>query len=505
MHDQDGWEPRIAVDEGGARPLYLRISDALRRDVRRGRLRPGQRLPGSRTLADDLGVHRNTVLAALDELSAQGWIVRVPARGTFIASDLPPATPGRAGAATSSHALTPGFDLPREARGPSERYRRARRDEPQPGTLMLAGGLPDTRLVPADLLARAYRRALRRSAREVLSYGDPRGSLRLRQAIAQMLAATRGVVAAPEALLVTRGAQMGLHLVGQLLGRSPRGARERPVIAVERYGYPPAWEALASGGAELVPLPVDAHGLDVEALAALAESRPVRAVYLTPHHQYPTTVPLAPARRLRLLELAARRRMAVIEDDYDHEFHFSGAPLLPLASADERGVVLYVGTLSKIFAPGLRIAWVVATPQVIERLARLRLGIDRQGDLAVEHAVAELLEDGEVARHARRMRRVYSERRAVLQAALSRELAEVLSYELPAGGLALWCRARGVDVDAWCQRAAELGARFDPASSFLFSSGRRPYVRLGFAPLDEVEIDEAIRRVACALRPRRLR
>ena len=115
MHDQDGWEPRIAVDEGGARPLYLRISDALRRDVRRGRLRPGQRLPGSRTLADDLGVHRNTVLAALDELSAQGWIVRVPARGTFIASDLPPATPGRAGAATSSHALTPGFDLPRDS------------------------------------------------------------------------------------------------------------------------------------------------------------------------------------------------------------------------------------------------------------------------------------------------------------------------------------------------------------------------------------------------------
>src|SRR6185436_18931255 len=152
------------------------------------------------------------------------------------------------------------------------------------------------------------------------------------------------------------------------------------------------WEAFRAAGATLVPIPVDRDGIDVDRLAALASSRPLAAIYVTPHHQYPTTVTLKAARRLALLELARSRRFAIIEDDYDHEFHYDGRPVLPLASADTAGVVVYVGTLSKILAPGLRLGFVVAPPPLADRLVQLRLYADRQGDQVMEAAVAELIE-----------------------------------------------------------------------------------------------------------------
>ncbi len=381
-----------------------------------------------------------------------------------------------------------GFDL--DARAP----------EPHPppvyakGVLVLTGGVPDVRLVPASLLARAYRRALRVESASALGYGDPRGHERLRAALAAMLSALRGLAAGPDEVIVTRGSQMAIDLVARTL------IAPGDVVAVEALGYRPAWEALRLAGARLVPLPVDASGLRVDALEALAARERVRAVYLTPHHQYPTTVVLAPGRRLSLLALAKARRMAILEDDYDHEFHFEGRPVLPLASADDAGVVVYVGTLSKVLAPGLRIGFVVAPPPLIERLAARRAFVDRQGDRAVERAVAELLEDGDVQRHARRVRRVYQARRGVLAEALGRRLGSVLSFPLPAGGMALWARVdEAVDVDAWAERALEKGVAFFPGRRFAFDGRRRPFVRLGFAALGEEELEEAVRRMAAAL------
>ena len=217
--------------------------------------------------------------------------------------------------------------------------------------------------------------------------------------------------------------------------------RPGDVVAVEALGYRPAWSALAATGARLVPVPVDEHGLDVDALEALAARERLRAVYVTPHHQYPTTVMLDAGRRLRLLELARTHRIAVIEDDYDFEFHYEGRPVLPLAAADRHAVVVYIGTLSKILAPPLRLGFIVAPPLLIERLAELRLSIDRQGDQVVECAVAELIEDGELQRHVRRMRRIYQARRDALVAAVRKRLGGALGFEVPAGGMALWARA----------------------------------------------------------------
>jgi GntR family transcriptional regulator/MocR family aminotransferase len=482
------WELAVTLDEGAAAPVFLQIARAIADDVRRGRLRPGDALPGSRSLARSLGVHRNTVLAAYRELDAEGWITSEPAGGTFVSTALPDPRPR---AVIATRAAVPerlGFAL-----APAPEWPPSPRPYPR-GALPLSDGSPDLRLVPTAELARAYRRVLRARGREVLGYGDPAGHPRLRAALAEMLSALRGVAAAPESLLVTRGSQQAIDLVARAL------LAPGDVVAVEALGYRPAWAALAASGARLVPLPVDDEGLRVEALRELCAKGPVRALYVTPHHQYPTTATLAPGRRIELLAFARAQKIAILEDDYDFEFHFEGRPILPLASADGAGVVVYIGTLSKILAPGLRIGFVVAPPPLVERLAGLRRFCDRQGDLAVELAVAELLEEGEVQRHARRVKRVYAGRRAALAAALRAQLDGALSFTLPAGGMALWVRvAESIDVDAWAERAVERGVVFYPGQRYAFDGRARPFTRLTFALLDEGELREGVRRLAAAL------
>jgi GntR family transcriptional regulator / MocR family aminotransferase len=496
-----GWQVAVDLQGGSEQPIFIRLARAISDDVRRGRLKPGDALPGSRSLARALGVHRNTVLAAYAELNAEGWITTEKAARTFVSHALPEVEPGQRRRARPTAV---GFDLERDAPAGSgglslvERGRDLGGGPGRPKQLVaMSGGIPDVRLLPTAPLARAYRRALKRGGPALLGYGDARGHERLRAALGDMLSALRGVAADPDTLMVTRGSQLALDLLARTL------LRPGDIVAVEALGYRPAWSALAGAGAQLVPVRVDERGLDIDALEALAATRRLRAVYVTPHHQYPTTVMLDAGRRLRLLELARARRIAIVEDDYDFEFHYEGRPVLPLASADRHGVVVYLGTLSKILAPTLRLGFIVAPPPLVARLAERRMSIDRQGDQVVECAVAELIEDGELQRHARRMRRVYQTRRDLLVARLQRRLGDALRFAVPAGGMALWARADdGIDVDAWAARALDRGVLFYPGARFAFDGRAQPHLRLGFAALDERELDEGVRRLAAALSER---
>jgi GntR family transcriptional regulator/MocR family aminotransferase len=356
----------------------------------------------------------------------------------------------------------------------------------KPGAIALFGGVPDLREAPTEFLARAYRRAMRRHATSVLGYAsDPRGHPRLRRSIAQLVRATRGIDATEDEVIITRGSQMAIHLALRAI------LRPGDVACVEALGYPPAWAALEHAGAKVVGIPVDKEGIDVKALDRIDG---VRVVYVTPHHQYPTTVVLSASRRIELLEIARRRRIAILEDDYDHEFHYDGWPVLPLASNDASGVVVYIGTLSKILAPGLRIGFVVAPRPLVDRLARERFLIDRQGDFALELAVAELMEDDELGRHARKMRRLYRARRDTFAEALQRELRGLLTFEVPTGGMALWAAIDpGIDVDRWAARAADRGVLFQPGSMFSLRPRRVHAARFGFASSTEAELARAAR------------
>jgi GntR family transcriptional regulator/MocR family aminotransferase len=471
----------------GADALFVRIAGAVIADIRRGVRRAGDRLPSTRALAGELGVHRNTVVAAYDELVAQGWVVSRGAAGTFVAGELPTSRTRAAAAVAAGFAARPAFELaavppiPAPFGGPDARYH-------------LSVGVPDPRLFPRAAMARAYRGALRSSrARALLAYGDTHGALRLRTAIAALLRDTRAIPATAEHILITRGSQMALDLAARAL------VRAGDVVAIEELGYQPAWRAFRAAGARLAAVPLDEHGLVVDALPPR-----VRALYVTPHHQYPTTVLLSPARRLALLERAHRERFAIVEDDYDHEFHYDGRPVAPLASADRHGSVLYVGTLSKILAPGLRLGFIAAPVSVIATLAAIRAGIDRQGDHVIETAVAELVEDGEVQRHAHKSRRIYHARRDAFAHLLARDLGGVLAFTLPAGGMTLWARvAADVALPAWQARAAERGVAFAAAAAFAHDGRARPFIRLGFARHDERELAAAVKILAATLRARR--
>ncbi len=477
------WQLELETAED-AQALYVRIADALRRDALRGRLVAGQRLPGARTLAAQLGVHRKTVTAAYDELEAQGWLRTEAARGRFVTDVAPERfARGEREFVPGSAAYALGAPPPTPRPWPDARHD-------------LGSGLPDLRLLPTEALARAYRRVLARAGRRWLDYGPPEGHPRLRAALAEMLATRRGLATRAEDVLVVRGSQMGLWLVARTL------LSKGDVVAVESYGYRPAWDAFRSEGASLLPVPVDREGLDVQALATLADRRRLRAVYLTPHHQYPTTALLSAPRRQALLALARRHRLAVIEDDYDHELHYEGRPVLPVASRDTSGSVIYVGTLSKVLAPGPRVGFVVAPPAVLERMARWREIVDRQGDLAVEAAIAELLEEGELQRHVGRMRKAYAARRDALVDAATRDLPQ-LSLHVPRGGLALWADAApDLDVEAWKKRALGQGVRIRTAADFTFDGAPAPALRLSFAKGTEGELRDAVRALRRAL-PRR--
>ena len=483
------WEFALGVDRSREISLVQQIARALTADIQRGRLRPGDRLPGSRTLSRMLQVHRQTVVSAIDELVAEGWLITSRRSGTFVANL--PEQPGRR---IISHSIrhtsasrfaisvppAPCPELPQVV---------------PPGTILMSGTRPDVRQLPADLIGRAYRRMLRMFGPALLSYSDPAGLPRMRNALASMLSATRGLPVNSRSILVTRGSQMALALVARAL------IRRGDAIAVEHPGYRPAWEAFRIAGAEILPVRVDKNGLDVQALEQLVARRSIRAVYVTPHHQYPTTVTLTVSRRLALLRLAAEKHFAVIEDDYDHEFHYSGRPVLPMASGDGASVVVYIGTLSKVLAPGMRLGFVVAPLDLIEKLVSYRSFLDLQGDPALECALAELFEEGLIQRHVRKMRRIYRARMELLATGLGAQLGNFLKFRKPAGGTAIWVRTRNASTTTrWAQEAQRAGVVFDAGAAFTLNGAAVSGARLGFACLDDTELNEALGRLALAAR-----
>lgn len=469
----------LQLDRDSAKPIFLNLASVIIREIERGRLKPGAPLPGTRALAKTLGVHRNTVDAAYQELIGQGWAVARASQGTYVADDLPDVLAPRSRERQTSPPVS--VELPRVS-------------------LVFSDGAPDARIAPRVELARAFRRAVMApSAPRWPSFGEPRGSLRLREALCDYLGSERGLVADPARVIITRGSQMSLFLAAKAV------LRPGDVIAVEDPGYPLAWSAFRAADATVVGIPVDAHGASIEALEKLAEREPnLRAVYLTPHHQYPTTVTLSAARRLALLELVHRRNLVLIEDDYDHEFRFYGRPVLPLAASTQSAHIVYVGSLSKLLVPEVRIGYAIAAPKLIERMASVRQAIDRQGDLPLENAVATLIGEGELRRHARKSRQIYRARRERLAELLRKHLGTSAAFDMPTGGLAIWLRiSESIDVARWVRASEQAGLGVLGGATFALKPRHAINAfRLGFGDLNEAELARAVTLLARS-QPRR--
>lgn len=461
------------------RPGYLRIAEGLRQAIQTGRLRPGERLPSCRRLASELGVHRHTVTAATDELVAEGWLDGGARRAHRVSAVLPS-----------------DFFRPRARRAPSRLQKKLKwrlaRDAGAADVendaarahcrYSFAGGVPDLRLFPYEEFRACMAQALRKSPSRLGDYGDPAGHPEFIERMAHYLRRVRALTG--RRILVTHGSQEGMFLVGQLL------LRPGDKVAVDELGFPPAWHAFRAAGAELVPVRLDRQGMVPDALEAALEKHDVRLIYLTPHHQYPTTVTLPAARRLAIYELASRRGIPLMEDDYDHEFHFRSHPIAPLASADPSELVIYTSTLSKVMFPSMRIGF-LAVPEAIYRpLVELRAVVTRQSNIFVQEAVARWMDTGGFERHLRRMRRVYQERRDALVGALDagRDAGLPLDWRVPDGGMALWLEC-GADSDIVARDARARGVLVLPESNYRFNAGRRgTHLRLGYASRTPEEI-----------------
>lgn len=481
----------LAVDRASSSPLYQQLATSFAAAIQRRLIPARTRVPSTRSLAAMVGLHRQTVVMAYAELKAQGWLASSPRRGMFVAEHLPltAARPLQATEGALAYPQDPPFAL---ARIDYPVY------QPQPARtfrLQFDDGFPDVRLTPVHLLARAYRSVVRRpSARNLLRYGTGQGAEHLRNALAEDLRTTRGMPVTAEQVLITRGSQMGIHLTAALL-LEPGAA-----VIVGQTNYCLADACFRRFGARLLRVPVDQHGLDVDAVEALCRRHRVRLLYVTPHHHHPTTVTLRSDRRLKLLELAATYGFVILEDDYDYDFHYGRSPTLPLASADATGHVVYVGSLCKSLSPSIRVGYLVAPTGFVQAAVRQRRLIDIQGDSVLEEALAELYGNGDIRRYLKKTVAEYARRRDHLGKLLVDQLAGAVQFELPAGGLAIWTRfAAEIDLRAVAARAGRRGLYLNDGSFYEADGPPLNATRLGFASLNAAEQEEAVELLRQAL------
>lgn len=472
-------------------PLFLQISNGITLLIKSGVLGKGVKLPGTRALSEALTVHRKTVVSAYDELMSQGWIEVIPSKGTFVSNKLPIVAARKIGGASSQRAN-------REKAGfgfyPRTELRRA--EQFVPIGLTLDEGVPDVRIAPVLEILRHIKSIVSRSYnKKHLSYGPVYGDTLLREVLAGYLQETRGMNITIDNILITRGSQMAMYLASQMIFKPGDKA------VVGQTNYIAASLTMRDAGADLLYVPVDEEGIDTNALEQLCQKEKIKAVYVTSHHHHPTTVTLSAERRLHLVQLAEKYQFAILEDDYDYDFHYQNAPLLPLASADRSGNVVYMGAICKIVAPAYRVGYMVASADLINETAHLRRIVDRQGDPILERAIAQMIQQGDFQRHSKKALKLYKERRDHFCALLESQLGDFVHFNKPEGGMAVWV---GLDKTlSWhnvSEECLKFGLKIPNWQLYDQHQEGHNHIRMGFASLTKEEQIEVVNSMGNALK-----
>jgi GntR family transcriptional regulator/MocR family aminotransferase len=484
----------IALNRDAVLPLYRQLYEGLRQAILTHRLAPGARLPSTRVLASELGISRYTVVDAFRQLYAEGYLEGKVGAGTYVTRTVPDdllhphqavlaaSAPGRgrrpqaqrsAGQVALSHQLL-------EARLQQPSYSQA-----------FQVGVPALDAFPSTLWGQLVARHARALPASLHGYLHPAGYAPLRQAIATYLATARGVRCTAEQVIVVNGSQQGIALTAQVLLNPGEAAW------MEDPGYPGAKGALLSAGARLIPVPIDAEGLDVE--AGKARCAEARLAFVTPAHQCPLGVTMSLPRRLALLEWAQEAGAWIIEDDYDSEYRYVGRPFAALQGLDMAGRVIYAGTFSKVLFPALRLGYLVVPPDLVEAFVAARLFADMHSPVLEQAVVAEFITEGHFARHIRRMRVLYAERQAALVEAAQQLSAWLTIRPSEAGLHTLGWLPAGSDDQAIAQLAAQHQIITPPLSHYYIEPGEQRGLLLGYASGPIPAIHAGIRRLAAAL------
>ena len=471
----------ISIDRRASEPLYRQIYESFRSSIIRGGLRPGELVLSTRSLARSLRISRLPVLNAYSQLLAEGYFESRVGSGTFIASSLP----GRITAKTTKYALSasrgkrsisghaaalPLYERPlwAETLGPFQ------------------VGQPDLHKFPIEIWLKLVARYSRRMRVKALQYGDAMGLPHLREAIVAYVRTSRGVRCEAEQIMIVSGSQQALDLATRVLLDAGTAAW------VEEPGYRLVHRALQAAGCRAVPVPVDRKGLVVA--AGIKLNPKARAAFVSPSHQYPLGVTMSATRRLELLEWAQRAGAWIIEDDYDSEYRFDGMPIASLQGLDSNERVIYIGTFSKIMFPSLRLGYIIIPPDLVERFAAMRQVLDVCPPHLTQAVMADFIREGHFARHIRRMRPIYAERRRVLVGELERELGDQLEIMGDEAGmhLATFLTSNCNDRDIATKAAQQSLCLYSLSSLYLGRALRQGFV-LGFGNTRTNDISQAVR------------
>lgn len=476
------FELAIALPAADSRQLLRAFHGQLRAAILDGRLRSGLRMPATRALAALYGVSRNTAVAAYDLLLSEGYLRTRPRGGTYVAEALPHAParkPAKAASEGGDRRLNAFWRIPPpvEAHAPGVAVPR----------FDFKLGSPDESALRFDLWQRLAARSVRGMSRATPVYARAQGQPALREAIARHVSFARAVACSADDMVVTAGTQQALDLLARILVTPGK-----TVIAVEDPGYPPMRVAFAAAGAQVVPVPVDAEGLVVERLPANA-----KIIYVTPSHQFPLGSVMSMRRRAALLEFAERHGAVILEDDYDGEFRYGERPLDALQTLDRGESVFYLGTFSKSLFPALRLGFVAAPRWARDALTAAKQCADWHCPVPLQDTLAAFIAEGHLARHVRKMRGVYGERRELLLAHLRRDFGGLLAPVESSAGLHLAAfAAPSLDVRALtaAARAAEVGIY--SLQPYYAARRGRPGLAFGFGAMGTASIAEGMARLA---------
>ncbi len=477
----------LAVDRSSARPLYRQIYDGYRDAIVARRLRGGERIPSSRSLAAELGISRISVLNAFEQLLAEGYFESRVGSGTFVATSLPGAIapPPRLAAVTAP--ADPGG-----RRAVSRGAAALRQREAGPWLTGLGAfhvGQPPADCFPDKIWSKLVARHTRDPSPRLLHHGSPLGLLVLREAVAEYLRTARAVRCEADQIMIVNGSQQALQVTA--LALLDRGSP----VWIEEPGYFGAQSALSLAGAKLVPVPVDREGLDLAAGIALCP-RP-RAVFVTPSHQYPLGVAMSAARRLRLLDWARASGAWVIEDDYDCEYRYGDLPIASLQGLDRDNRVLYIGTFTKVLFMGLRLGYIVLPRDLLPVFREVRRAMDFGSPTFYQAVLADFIREGHLGRHFRRLRLICKERREALVAAVRQRLGDALEIRGDRAGMYLTATFTAARRDREvCERAAREGLWVAPLSECYLGPAARQGVLLGYGGTNLEQIDAGVAHLA---------
>ncbi|RAO77322.1 PLP-dependent aminotransferase family protein [Dyella jiangningensis] len=478
--------PPVAVDPASATPMYQQLSDWFRRAILDGHLRPGQAVPSTRHLAGELCISRIPVLSAYDQLLAEGYLETFAGSGTRVARAIPSMTP----VVHRQRAADEGKPSPASRR---ISHRSVQLEAPEQTWLDSLGafrvGLPALDRFPTSVWARLVSRHARASSVETMCYGDPVGHWPLREAVANYLGMSRSVRCDASQVLITTGSQQALQICAHVL----LDAGDR--VWMEDPGYPGAHQAFRTAGVQMVPVPVDGDGIDVE--AGMRRARGARAAYISPSHQFPLGTTMSAARRMQLLAWAERDDAWIIEDDYDSEFRYGGKPVASLQGLDTARRVIYLGTFSKVMYPALRLGYMVVPKDLVPAFHAGRDAIDTFSSTLFQLAMTDFIRDGHFARHIRAMRGLYRERRVALIQAIERWPGDRLRIIGADAGMQLvGLLPEGTDDVALSREAATHGVSVRPLSQCYLESPGRAGLILGYGGVSPTQIDEGVRRLS---------